>query len=102
MNLIRGQKVKLSDLTKSLDIEVGIHIEYGGPDSIDVTCFGVDENNRLSDDRYFITPEGGFSPPDRALGPWFKTTGFQPYSLSAGGSVRQFFMPPAFSWWLFT
>ena len=50
----------------------------------------------------FITPEGGFSPPDRALGPWFKTTGFQPYSLSAGGSVRQFFMPPAFSWWLFT
>lgn len=54
MNLIRGQKVKLSDLTKSLDIEVGIHIEYGGPDSIDVTCFGVDQNNRLSDDRYFI------------------------------------------------
>jgi hypothetical protein len=51
---------------------------------------------------FLLPPEGGFSPPDRALGPWFKTTGFQPYSLSAGGSVRQFFMPPAFSWWLFT
>ena len=38
---------------------------------------------------FFITPEGGFSPPDRALGPWFKTTGLQPYSLSVGGLVRQ-------------
>jgi hypothetical protein len=50
-----------------------------------LTCHSLFKKTLL-----FITPEGGFSPPDRALGPWFKTTGFQPYSLSVDGSVRQF------------
>jgi hypothetical protein len=49
------------------------------------SCHSLFKNTLL-----FITLEGGFSPSDRALGPWFKTTGFQPYSLSVDGSVRQF------------
>jgi tellurite resistance protein TerA len=54
MELIRGQKAKLSDLASSLRFEVGIQQQYHGAGSIDVTCFGVDINNKLSDDRYFV------------------------------------------------
>ena len=41
-----------------------------------ITCHSLFKKTLL-----FITPEGGFNPPDRALGPSFKTTGFQPYSF---------------------
>lgn len=54
MQLVRGQKVKLSDITSSMAVEVGISLTYTGAGSVDITCFGVDAANRLSDDRYFI------------------------------------------------
>ena len=42
-------------------------------------------------------------PARRALGPWFQTTGFQPFSLSVGGEVRRKLLnPPAKSWWSFS
>ncbi|MBQ7503382.1 TerD family protein [bacterium] len=54
MALIRGQKLKLSALTPATDIDVGIACNFSGAGSVDITCFGVDANSRLSDDRYFI------------------------------------------------
>lgn len=61
---VRGQKSKLSDLTSSLLIRVGIGVSGPAGQVFDVSCFGVDEKNQLSDDRYFIfynqksSPEG--------------------------------------------
>ncbi|MBF0224561.1 MAG: VWA domain-containing protein [Desulfobacterales bacterium] len=53
-DLIRGQKIKLSDLMQSHDFQVGISIEGSSGQVFDISCFGVDSNNKLSDDRYFI------------------------------------------------
>ena len=69
-NFVRGQKSKLSDLTPSEELVVGVDVEAPGSPDFDVSCFGVDENGRLSDDRYFVfynqkqSPEGEI----RALG----------------------------------
>jgi tellurite resistance protein TerA len=70
MQFIRGQKAKLSDLTSSLRMEVGIQLQYSGAGSVDITCFGVDANNKLSDDRYFVFFNQPASPRDeiRKLG----------------------------------
>lgn len=63
LSLARGQKVKLSDLTGSQSFTVGIGATASGL-TFDISCFGVDENNKLSDDRYFVfynqksSPEG--------------------------------------------
>ncbi|MFG2135875.1 TerD family protein [Streptomyces sp. NPDC048650] len=49
----RGHKAKISDLTAGTDLYVGVQI--GGPGlSFDISCFGLDAAERLSDDRYFI------------------------------------------------
>ncbi len=49
----RGHKAKISDLTAGTDLYVGVHI--GGPGlTFDISCFGLDADERLSDDRYFI------------------------------------------------
>ncbi|MFI5802362.1 TerD family protein [Streptomyces sp. NPDC051561] len=49
----RGHKAKLSDLTAGTDLYVGVQI--GGPGlTFDISCFGLDANEQLSDDRYFI------------------------------------------------
>ncbi len=64
MNFTRGQKSKLSDLTSSEELIVGVGVEAPGSPVFDVSCFGVDENGKLSDDRYFVfynqkqSPEG--------------------------------------------
>lgn len=50
--LIRGEKVKLSDFTADTKIEVEIIVN--SPAEIDITCFGLNENNKLADDRYMI------------------------------------------------
>ncbi|HXG68759.1 MAG TPA: VWA domain-containing protein [Blastocatellia bacterium] len=74
--LTRGQKVKLADLTPSLNLVVGLDIAAAGSPVFDISCFGVDAADRLSDDRYFIfynqktSPENalvmlGPQPPDR-------------------------------------
>lgn len=54
MTLIRGQKLKLSQLTSSQDLEIGINCQHSQGTPIDITCFGVDDNNKLTDDRYMI------------------------------------------------
>lgn len=51
---VRGQKAKLSDLTQSQQIEIGINIVGKPGVTVDVSCFGLDEAGKLSDDRYFI------------------------------------------------
>lgn len=53
LELKKGQKVKLSDIanSKQIKIEVMVQLKSG---QADVTCFGVDAMNKLSDDRYFI------------------------------------------------
>jgi stress response protein SCP2 len=49
----RGHKARISDLTAGTDLYVGVQI--GGPGlTIDISCFGLDAAERLSDDRYFV------------------------------------------------
>ncbi|WJV46311.1 TerD family protein [Streptomyces flavofungini] len=49
----RGHKAKISDLTAGTDLYVGVHIAAPGL-TFDISCFGLDASERLSDDRYFI------------------------------------------------
>ncbi|MGW2656988.1 TerD family protein [Streptomyces sp. NPDC001478] len=49
----RGHKAKISDLTPGTDLYVGVQIAGPGL-SFDISCFGLDVNEQLSDDRYFI------------------------------------------------
>ncbi|MFI7272546.1 TerD family protein [Streptomyces sp. NPDC049879] len=49
----RGQKSRLSDLTLGTDLYVGVQISAPGL-VFDISCFGLDADERLSDDRYFI------------------------------------------------
>ncbi|MGV9879754.1 TerD family protein [Streptomyces sp. NPDC003006] len=49
----RGHKAKISDLTAGTDLYVGVQIAAPGL-SFDISCFGLDASERLSDDRYFI------------------------------------------------
>lgn len=50
----RGQKLKLSDVTPLQSIEVGVALTFAAPQVVDVTCFGVDGQEKLSDERYMI------------------------------------------------
>ncbi|MFC5802412.1 TerD family protein [Streptomyces formicae] len=49
----RGHKAKISDLTPGTDLYVGVQIAAPGL-TFDITCFGLDAGEQLSDDRYFI------------------------------------------------
>ncbi|MCX5404741.1 TerD family protein [Streptomyces sp. NBC_00335] len=49
----RGHKAKISDLTAGTDLYVGVQIAGPGL-AIDISCFGLDVNEQLSDDRYFV------------------------------------------------
>ncbi|MGW7192414.1 TerD family protein, partial [Streptomyces sp. NPDC054838] len=49
----RGHKAKVSDLTAGTDLYVGVRIAGAGL-SIDISCFGLDADEQLSDDRYFV------------------------------------------------
>ncbi|MET7685847.1 TerD family protein [Streptomyces sp. NPDC005423] len=59
----RGHKARISDLTAGTDLYVGVQITGPGL-TFDISCFGLDAEERLSDDRYFIffnqpkSPEG--------------------------------------------
>ncbi|MBW1598798.1 TerD family protein, partial [Streptomyces sp. JJ38] len=66
----RGHKAKLSDLTAGTDLYVGVQI--GGPGlTFDISCFGLDGDEQLSDDRYFIFYNQPKSPEEaiQQLGP---------------------------------
>jgi stress response protein SCP2 len=60
----RGQKSRLADLTPELRLRVGLAVEAPGNPGFDISCFGLDAQGKLSDDRYFVfynqpaTPEG--------------------------------------------
>ncbi|MFF1278555.1 TerD family protein, partial [Streptomyces marokkonensis] len=49
----RGHKARISDLTAGTDLYVGVQISGPGL-NFDISCFGLDAEERLSDDRYFI------------------------------------------------
>ena len=62
--IMRGQRSKLSDLVASTVIQIGVFVAGSAGQTFDLSCFGVDSNNQLSDERYFIfynqktSPEG--------------------------------------------
>lgn len=62
-DLIRGQRLKIADLTPALQLELGVRVAGPAPE-YDVSLFGLDPAGRLSDDRYMIfynqkqSPEG--------------------------------------------
>ncbi|KOT57579.1 MULTISPECIES: TerD family protein [Streptomyces] len=66
----RGHKARISDLTAGTDLYVGVQIAGSGL-TFDISCFGLDADERLSDDRYFVffnqpaSPEGAI----QQLGP---------------------------------
>ncbi|TLS39722.1 TerD family protein, partial [Streptomyces montanus] len=49
----RGHKAKISDLTAGTDLYIGVQITGPGL-TFDISCFGLDADERLSDDRYFV------------------------------------------------
>ncbi|WP_416968388.1 TerD family protein [Streptomyces sp. 4F14] len=49
----RGHKAKVGDLTAGTDLYVGVQISAPGL-AFDISCFGLDADERLSDDRYFV------------------------------------------------
>lgn len=49
----RGHKARISDLTAGTDLYVGVQISGPGL-SFDISCFGLDADEQLSDDRYFV------------------------------------------------
>ncbi|MEV4191313.1 TerD family protein, partial [Streptomyces toxytricini] len=49
----RGHKARISDLTAGTDLYVGVQIAGPGL-AFDISCFGLDADERLSDDRYFV------------------------------------------------
>ena len=65
--LVRGQKAKLADIALGDCFESVINLSLPSGSSIDVSCFGLDATDKLSDDRYFIffnqrkSPEGAIS-----------------------------------------
>ncbi|MDP9426100.1 MAG: TerD family protein, partial [Actinomycetota bacterium] len=67
----RGQKSKLADLTPATDLTVGLDLQASGSPTFDISCFGVDAEGKLSDDRYFVFFNQKASPKDevRQLGP---------------------------------
>lgn len=73
MELQKGQKLKLNTLTTSNQfiLKVSASLRSGGAD---VTCFGVNHEEKLSDDRYFIfynqpsSPEGAISMTENTSG----------------------------------
>ncbi|MFK0196302.1 TerD family protein [Streptomyces lavendulae] len=66
----RGHKAKISDLTAGTDLYVGVQIAGPGL-TFDISCFGLDANEQLSDDRYFVFYNQPKSPEEsiQQLGP---------------------------------
>ena len=69
-SFVRGEKSKLGDLTSATQVSVAV--QFDGPDTYDVSCFGLDTAGQLSDDRYFIffnqpsSPEGAIASTGRS------------------------------------
>ncbi|MFE2877286.1 TerD family protein [Streptomyces roseus] len=66
----RGHKARISDLTAGTDLYVGVQITGPGL-AFDISCFGLDADEKLSDDRYFVFYNQPKSPEEsiQQLGP---------------------------------
>ncbi len=62
VTMVRGQKIKLSDVTSSISLRTGVFADMPVGMTVDVSCFGVDADNKLSDDRYLIFYNQNVSP----------------------------------------
>ncbi|HAV35669.1 MAG TPA: tellurium resistance protein, partial [Massilia sp.] len=62
-NFTRGQKGKLADLGAGTRFPVEVDINAPGM-SVDVSCFGLDASDKLSDDRYMVFYNQLASPAD--------------------------------------
>lgn len=51
---VPGQKSTLNKFTSNLQLTVGVSVCPPTPSSVDICCFGIDENGQLSDDRYMV------------------------------------------------
>jgi tellurite resistance protein TerA len=62
--LTKGQKLKLKDLTETNNLKISLKLGWDKSVDLDVSCFGLDEQGQLSDDKYFVyynqkkSPEG--------------------------------------------
>ncbi|MDR2456710.1 MAG: tellurium resistance TerZ family protein [Deltaproteobacteria bacterium] len=90
MLLVKGQKVKISDLTSSSVLGINITLKLTGPGHIRHVCVGLDPNRLLGDKRFFIYDQAPNSPAGavRLLGPGLGETADYQVSLGAlPGSV---------------
>lgn len=62
MSLQKGQKLKLENSMAAAEISVSCAVR--APFHIDVSCFGLDANGKLSDDAYMVFYNQGASPKD--------------------------------------
>ena len=51
MDMIRGQKLKIADITANTP-QFTLQLQLNAPFTIDFSCFGVDSAGKLSDERY--------------------------------------------------
>jgi len=51
--LPKASRIRVSELTPSAELYLGVHLAAPGL-AFDISCFGLDADERLSDDRYFI------------------------------------------------
>jgi stress response protein SCP2/uncharacterized protein (AIM24 family) len=64
--LTRGQKLPLDQLTPATELVIGLQLAGAGL-AFDISCFGLDADQRLADDRYFVffnqpsSPEGAIT-----------------------------------------
>ena len=71
MLLVKGQKIKISDLTASKRLEVNVTLKLSGSGLIHHVCLGLDPHRLLADKRFMVidpapsVPGGGL----RLLGP---------------------------------
>lgn len=62
-SLVKGEKIKLDDVGAGSSFNVGVVCRVGS-ERPDISCFGIDAEGKLSDDKYFIfynqksSPEG--------------------------------------------
>ncbi|MFN8673108.1 MAG: TerD family protein [Candidatus Sericytochromatia bacterium] len=54
MYLTRGQRIKLVDYTKSTNFIIKIKLQGNNKEEYDISCFGLDSEEKCSDDKYMV------------------------------------------------
>lgn len=54
MEFVKGQKIKLSQIISDMSFTLKCDLNIVNGNEIDICCFGIDKDEKLSDDRYFI------------------------------------------------